>query len=130
VEYVVDVTEPAVYSLRGEGLRTKMAFGVAGGEDGREGSLWVEIAGRRRDLPQYDMAELPPCRMTILSPAGGGWGDALRRDPEKVRADVKDGLVSVAEANRAYGVVIDGETLEVNAAETERERKTRRKGSV
>ncbi len=130
VEYVVDVTEPAVYSLRGEGLRTKMAFGVAGGEDGREGSLWVEIAGRRRDLPQYDMAELPPCRMTILSPAGGGWGDPLRRDPERVRADVKDGLVSMAEAKRAYGVVIDGETLEVDAAETERERKARRKGSV
>jgi hypothetical protein len=36
----------------------------------------------------------------------------------------------VAEANRAYGVVIDGKTLEVNVAETEREREKRRNGII
>jgi N-methylhydantoinase B len=37
---------------------------------------------------------------------GGGWGDALERDPENVRLDVSRGLVSREGAKR-YGVVID-----------------------
>ncbi len=42
---------------------------------------------------------------------GGGWGDPLQRDPERVLNDVWDEYVSVDGARRDYGVVITG-TLE------------------
>jgi N-methylhydantoinase B len=44
---------------------------------------------------------------------GGGFGDARERDPERVRADVRDGYVSIEAAARDYGVVLDPETLEI-----------------
>ena len=40
------------------------------------------------------------------TPGGGGHGDPLARDPERVLADVRDGHVSVAAAERHYGVVL------------------------
>ena len=38
---------------------------------------------------------------------GGGYGDPLLRAPEKVAADVAERAVSVAAADRLYGVVVD-----------------------
>jgi N-methylhydantoinase B len=51
---------------------------------------------------------------------GGGFGEAFERDPERVRADVRDGYVSLEGAARDYGVVLDPETLDV--VEVRRER--------
>jgi N-methylhydantoinase B len=42
----------------------------------------------------------------VLSPGGGGWGDPRARDPEQVARDVRDGLVTVAEAREVHGVVL------------------------
>ena len=41
---------------------------------------------------------------------GGGFGNPFARDPEKVRADVLDGKVTIAHARDAYGVVIVGDS--------------------
>jgi N-methylhydantoinase B len=49
---------------------------------------------------------------------GGGWGDALERDPALVLADVRNDYVSVASARDDYGVAIDLETMDVDAAAT------------
>jgi N-methylhydantoinase B len=48
---------------------------------------------------------------------GGGFGNARERDPQRVRADVVDGFVSLEAAARDYGVVLDPATLEVVSAE-------------
>jgi N-methylhydantoinase B len=40
-------------------------------------------------------------------PGGGGYGKPFARDPERVAADVRQGLVSRAAAARDYGVVVD-----------------------
>jgi N-methylhydantoinase B len=40
---------------------------------------------------------------------GGGWGNPLERDPERVREDVRDEYVSMAGAFADYGVVIIGD---------------------
>jgi len=40
---------------------------------------------------------------------GGGWGDPLTRDPERVKRDVRDGYVSIEGARRDYGVVVTGD---------------------
>jgi N-methylhydantoinase B len=37
---------------------------------------------------------------------GGGYGDPIRRDPERVARDVKNGIVTRERANEIYGVVL------------------------
>ena len=59
--------------------------------------------------------------ITNLNPGGGGYGNPYERPIEKIIADVRNGLVSVAGAREDYGVVItDRETLAVDMAETKR----------
>ena len=41
-----------------------------------------------------------------VTPGGGGYGDPLRRDPQAVLADVRNGWVSVGAAQREYGVIV------------------------
>ena len=54
---------------------------------------------------------------------GGGWGDPLDRDPDKVLKDVRNELVSAALAFADYGVRIDTEHWTVDQAATEEQRK-------
>lgn len=42
---------------------------------------------------------------------GGGWGDPLDREPERVLRDVRDEYVSIAGAERDYGVIIHGDPV-------------------
>jgi N-methylhydantoinase B len=51
---------------------------------------------------------------------GGGFGDPLKRDPESVRKDVLAELVSVEAARDIYGVILNGDTLDL--ASTNRQR--------
>ncbi|GAC1658068.1 MAG: hydantoinase B/oxoprolinase family protein [Candidatus Dormibacteraceae bacterium] len=52
--------------------------------------------------------------LRLRTTGGGGWGDPFDRDAELVLADVVQGRVSEAAAERDYGVVIrDGAILEV-----------------
>ncbi len=64
---------------------------------------------------------------------GGGWGAPLDRDPQAVLDDVLDEYVSVAGAERDYGVVLTGSledlTLEIDHDGTERLRAERRAGA-
>ena len=50
---------------------------------------------------------------------GGGWGDPLERDPERVLKDVRNEYVSPESARRDYGVVIDTESRAVDTTATE-----------
>ncbi len=52
---------------------------------------------------------------------GGGHGDPLTRDPERVRADVVEDYLTVGQAERRYGVVL-GPDLAVDAAGTDAKR--------
>ncbi|MBP1751040.1 MAG: Hydantoinase B/oxoprolinase, partial [Deltaproteobacteria bacterium] len=53
---------------------------------------------------------------------GGGVGRPDERDPEAVRMDVKNGLVSIEMARDVYKVSIDPETLEIYANATQKMR--------
>lgn len=61
--------------------------------------------------------------MTTKVPGGGGWGDPLNRNVDRVRDDVMDGLVSLQRAREVYGVVLDPETFEIEDGATEKLRK-------
>lgn len=57
----------------------------------------------------------------MLSGGGGGFGDPLERDAERVAEDVREGYVSRAQAENLYGVVLD-DGLQVHAQETAQRR--------
>jgi N-methylhydantoinase B len=57
---------------------------------------------------------------------GGGWGDPLDRDPKLVLADVVDEKLSVAYVRAVYGVVVDPETLTLDAEATRQLRRALR----
>jgi N-methylhydantoinase B len=60
------------------------------------------------------------------SAGGGGYGDALERDPQAVEQDVFNEYVSIEQARHDYGVVIDSKTLKVDLKETEKLRAERK----
>src|SRR5207247_11454537 len=77
--------------------------------------------------------QLDPIAQVVLEPAellghllsgGGGYGDPLEREPERVRADVLAGFVSVERARDVYGVVFSSaepdDSLRVDEQETAR----------
>ena len=54
----------------------------------------------------------------LRSGGGGGFGSPLNRAPAKVLEDVRNGYVTIESARRYYGVIIDEQTLQVDAAAT------------
>ena len=59
----------------------------------------------------------------VRTGGGGGWGDPLERDPQAVRSDVREELVSREAALAHYGVVLrDDLTLDETATQHERDR--------
>ncbi len=53
---------------------------------------------------------------------GGGYGDVLERDPERVLADLADGLITRDVAEKIYGVALDGTGTQADDKGTERRR--------
>ena len=114
-------------TLRGTGY-TSAALGVAGGKPGALSRHWVEkhATGEKvRELYKMgsNILELDE-DWVCYSQGGGGYGDPLDRDPEAVRDDVRDGLVSLAAAHDEYGVVFDtaSELYEVDFEATKKRR--------
>src|SRR5207244_2213110 len=69
------------------------------------------------------------------SAGGGGYGDPLERDPERVCADVADEYVTLERARRDYGVVLreldaDLGEYEIDWEETSRERERAREARL
>jgi N-methylhydantoinase B len=64
--------------------------------------------------------------VTIITPGGGGWGDPLTRDPQKVLRDVKEEFISIEKAKEFYGVIIEKKdpfTYEIDIEKTNQLRK-------
>lgn len=78
-----------------------------------------ELGGEATSLPycDFEVRENDVVYMRVAS--GGGYGDPLERDPERVRQDVVDGIVSQQAARDIYGVVLN-EDLAVDAEVTKR----------
>lgn len=92
------------------------ADGYAGGLPGALGGIRTSDGD---ELEGKGMREFDPDARVILDlPGGGGYFDPLTRDPEAVRRDVLDGLVSRESAARDYGVVLDDRTLAVDREAT------------
>jgi N-methylhydantoinase B len=84
--------------------------GCAGGGNGRPGDLWINPDSRAAKRLPTRYADYPLRAGDIFrldTPGGGGHGDPLARDAERVLADVREGLVSREAAERDYGVVLE-----------------------
>lgn len=60
------------------------------------------------------------------STGGGGWGQALEREPAAVLDDVLDEYISLESARQVYGVVIDSKSMQVDGAATTKLRESLR----
>lgn len=101
-------------------------FGAAGGEAG-SGSLYTLNPETDRELSIPNKTDFIPIKsgdlLRIQTPGGGGWGDPLDRDPEKVLQDVRLERVSLDAARHSYGIVIDRDSMRVLENETDQERR-------
>ena len=100
------------------------AWGFAGGEDGSynyfefhkadgsvEGPMGIVA---RKVLNKNDVVRMVTC-------TGGGYGNPLKRNPQKVLMDVKNGYITLEQAKDDYGVIIDEKTYEIKAFTSSRE---------
>jgi N-methylhydantoinase B len=93
------------------------APGLEGGLPGAPGQF--ELLDGPRLHPKQTVTLSPDQLLAIGLPGGGGLGSPMERDPEAVREDVLDGLVSLEQAREVYGVALT-EAGEVDEVETRR----------
>jgi N-methylhydantoinase B len=101
--------------------------GALGGGDGKTSEFYLRTSGDETfDFVNGSRRLVPADSEVIVRVGGGGgWGDPLRRDPERVRQDVEDDFISVDAAEALYGVILDGPDLIVDQARTDRLRADR-----
>ena len=82
------------------------AWGMDGGRDGSPN--YVEFRPRNGEPRRFAFVSGLPTTtddvIRVVTGNGGGAGDPRERDPEKVRADVANGLLTQARAMEVYGV--------------------------
>jgi N-methylhydantoinase B len=83
------------------------APGLEGGLPGAPGEFQL-VDGTPLN-PKSTVVLEPDQQLVIGLPGGGGMGNPRERDPELVRQDVLDGLVSPQQARDVYGVAGDVE---------------------
>jgi N-methylhydantoinase B len=97
-------------------------YGLQGGQPGAPSDVSIrrangqEEACRAKFLTTVHDGDVLKIRLA----GGGGHGNPYRRDPEAILADVLEDKMSIEHARRAYGVVVAGSPLAVDANETER----------
>ena len=100
------------------------AQGVLGGADGQASAHYrVNANGDEEKMPGVTRFDLKPGeKARFRNAGGGGYGDPLAREPERVHRDVLRGWETVERARDAYGVVLTGaveeETLAIDEAAT------------
>jgi N-methylhydantoinase B/oxoprolinase/acetone carboxylase alpha subunit len=115
--FTVTVPEVTVSALLNR-MKTK-PWGVLGGGEGAVGGLWVRRAGQEAWRTFVDeFGTMSPSKFSgvilhegdqvkILMPGGGGYGDPLERDRDRVRRDVAEGFISPESAATDYGLVVE-----------------------
>jgi len=94
------------------------AKGFAGGLAGAKGCIYLDDGTVPHAKTKYMLR--PDQKVTLELPGGGGFYPPEDRDPQTLREDVIDGLVSLAQARKVYRVSLDPETLELNLQETKK----------
>lgn len=99
--------------------------GILGGAPAPKGGIIargeaLQVSGRQVIMDAGDTLELQ-------LPGGGGYGDPLTRDYALIEEDLRNGLVSKAAAEQAYGVVTNPDGWQIDHAASDRLRTSRKK---
>jgi N-methylhydantoinase B len=97
-------------------------WGVGGGQPGSRNEVRIfHQDGREVVLGKCARYRLERGEVArLITGTGGGFGPPQERPVEEVIEDVRDGYVTLAQAERDYGVVLDPETLQVARLERRR----------
>jgi N-methylhydantoinase B len=122
------VSDQVTFVYLGDGHHNP-AKGAAGGLNGSSSQAFRErvtdgvCTETLEELPMIHQVTLPAGEaLRGLYSSGGGFGDPLNREPEKVRHRVQEGWISPQYAENVYGVVLEASNgiFEVNKDETEK----------
>ena len=105
----------------GDGGRlTCPPWGLVGGGAGAVATTLVKAPGDAElHVPKSQPLMWPAgTEVLYMTAGGGGWGDPLERDPERVLRDVREEYISEAHAKEQYGVVLTAARAGVDAAAT------------
>lgn len=111
---------PIRFVLRGD-RRDHPPFGFEGGRTGAPSAhILIRADGTELSLPTMPMESFTACAgevFRLIGAGGGGYGDALQRDPIRIEDDLREGKVTADCAARDYGVVFatDGATIDLGA---------------
>jgi N-methylhydantoinase B len=119
------------YRVGGEGTQVvtfgdgdvEPAFGLFGGGEGTLNRIELRRPDGEVVVPtSKDIVPDVPAGTVYVQHAGGGggYGAPQERPAERVREEVRDGIVSLEAARERYGVALDPETLEILEDETAR----------
>jgi len=107
-------------------------WGILGGLPGACSEKWIirDNSDEREPLPaKIDNVRVEVGdRIIFRTAGGGGWGDALERDPVRVRNDVARKLMTLGKAREEYGVVISGRRHELDLRATTDLRESMKQG--
>jgi N-methylhydantoinase B len=95
-------------------------WGVCGGKPGAGNAIYYRARpdGEAVLMNKATAVPAPPgATLLVLAAGGGGYGDPLEREPERVLADVCEGYVSPQSARDDYGVALtaDGQAVDATA---------------
>jgi len=116
--------QDTLFSSFSEGLKTE-TFGILGGRPSSRRPQVKIIRGKEEIcIDSKQIIELGQGDVVMgLNQGGAGVGNPFEREVERVREDILNGIVSLEMAEHDYGVVVDPDSLEVNAEATETVRK-------
>ena len=94
--------------------------GLEGAEDGKNVDFHFaysldEIPGEKETVPWGVYPLKGDDCLYIRWNGGGGYGDPLDRDPDAVRRDIVEGVVSAEAARNVYGIVLSGADVDTAA---------------
>ena len=100
-------------------------WGLMGGKPGGSSDCSiVSPEGKKKALPGKVTIRLDPgTRIVLKTAGGGGFGNPMERDQEKVLRDVEEGLISTKRAKEQYGVAVNPEANRIDEESTIRLRK-------
>jgi len=116
--YVKRLRAPASIFTYQVGMKYPMP-GIAGGRDGAPNRFTLRVGTAKAERVTHTAKMVPLAAGEAYEyrfGGGGGWGDPLAREPEKVLEDVLDEYVSVEGARRDYAVALSGSLDDLSLA--------------
>ena len=108
------------WTLEDSGRYRFPPWGIHGGKEGMASDTLLRLPGETafRHVEVIRHPVPAQAEAIVVTAGGGGWGNPLDRDPERVRWDVLEEYVSLDAARQEYGVVFRPGTFEIDIAAT------------